>query len=138
MTGSGKTTMAALVPRLQDATGGRVTLDGVDVRDIELASLRRHVGFAFEEPTLFSASVRDNLLLGFPDASDADVEEALAPVLRNATSLIVVHRPSTVALADRAALLHDGRIVAVGTHAELMENEDRYRAILSQEAEQLA
>jgi ATP-binding cassette subfamily B protein len=206
MTGSGKTTLASLVPRLHDATQGRVTIDGRDVRDVTLDSLRRHVGFAFEEPTLFSASVRDNLLLGFPEATDDDVEEALAlaqagfvhdlpwgldtrigeqglslsggqrqrlalaravigrpsvvvlddplsavdvhtealveealvRVLRSVTALVVVHRPSTVALADRAALLHDGRIVATGTHTELMASEERYRAILSQEVEQPA
>jgi len=201
MTGSGKTTLASLVPRLYDVTDGRITLDGIDVRDLQLSSLRHVVGFAFEEPTLFSASVRENLLLGFPDASERDiadalaiaqaefvhdlpwgldtrigeqgmslsggqrqrlalaraiiakppvlvlddplsaldvhtealVEEALSRVLAGVTALVVVHRPSTVALADRAALLHDGRIVAVGTHSELMDREERYRAILSQE-----
>jgi ATP-binding cassette subfamily B protein len=203
MTGSGKTTLASLVPRLYDVTSGRITVDGVDVRDMTLSSLRHAVGFAFEEPTLFSASVRENLLLGFAQATERDiadalaiaqaefvhdlpwgletrigeqgmslsggqrqrlalaraiiakppvlvlddplsaldmhtealVEEALSRVLAGVTALIVVHRPSTVALADRAALLHDGRIVAVGTHHELMESDDRYRSILSQEAE---
>jgi ATP-binding cassette, subfamily B, bacterial len=203
MTGSGKTTLASLVPRLHDVTAGRVTLDGVDVRDVRLSSLRHHVGFAFEEPTLFSASVRENLLLGSPDAGDREidlalataqagfvhdlpwgldtrigeqglslsggqrqrlalaraiigrprvlvlddplsaldvhtealVEEALVQVLRDVTALVVVHRPSTVALADRAALLDDGRVLAVGTHSELMATEPRYRAILSQQVE---
>jgi ATP-binding cassette subfamily B protein len=203
MTGSGKTTLAALVPRLYDVTGGRVTLDGVDVRDVTLGSLRRVVATAFEEPILFSASVRENLLLGTPDATEEQVDEALAlaqaefvrdlpygldtrvgeqglslsggqrqrlalaravigrprvlvlddplsaldvhtealveealgRVLRGTTGLVVVHRPSTLALADRVALLEDGTITAVGTHAELLASHPSYRAILSQEAE---
>ncbi len=76
-TGSGKTTLTALVPRLLDVTAGRVTIDGVDVRDLTLPSLRRVVATAFEEPTLFSMSARENLTLGRPDASEADVCEAL-------------------------------------------------------------
>lgn len=204
MTGSGKTTLASLVPRLYDVTGGHITIDGVDIRDVQLMSLRRAVGFAFEDSTLFSASVRENLLLGAPDATDDDiatalaiaqaefvrelpwgletrigeqglslsggqrqrlalaravigrppvlvlddplsaldvqtealVEDALRRVLQGATALVVVHRPSTIALADRAALLWDGRIVATGTHHELMETDDRYRRILSQEVGQ--
>ncbi|MDQ1711337.1 MAG: ATP-binding cassette, subfamily bacterial [Frankiaceae bacterium] len=206
VTGSGKTTLAALVPRLYDVTGGRITLDGVDVRDVRLTSLRRVVATAFEEPILFSASVRENLLLGTPDATEAEVdaalalaqaefvrdlpfgldtrvgeqglslsggqrqrlalaravvgrprvlvlddplsaldvhtealvEEALGRVLRGTTGLVVVHRPSTLALADRVALLEDGTITAVGTHAELMESHPSYRAILSAESEPVA
>jgi ATP-binding cassette, subfamily B, bacterial len=202
-TGSGKTSMALLVPRLYDVTGGRITLDGHDVRDVTLASLRRHVGVAFEEPILFSASVRENLLLGWPDATDEElavaidtaqagfvyelpwgldtrvgeqgltlsggqrqrlalaraivhrpevlilddplsaldvhtealVEDALARVLEGVTALVVVHRPSTVALADRVAFLDRGRIAAVGSHHDLMERVPAYRAILSQEAD---
>ncbi len=202
-TGAGKTSLAMLVPRLYDVTGGRVTLDGHDVRDLTLDSLRRHVGVAFEEPTLFSASVRENLLLGWPDAGDDDlaeaidtaqagfvyglpwgldtrvgeqgltlsggqrqrlslaraivgrprvlilddplsaldvhtealVEDALVRVLDGVTALVVVHRPSTIALADRVAFLDHGRIVATGSHHELMERVAAYRAILSQEAE---
>jgi ATP-binding cassette subfamily B protein len=205
VTGSGKSSLAQLVPRLYDVSVGRVTIDGHDVRDLTLASLRQHVGFAFEEPILFSASVRENLLLGYPDASHAEidlalrvaqaefvhdlpwgldtrvgeqglslsggqrqrlalaraiidrprvlilddplsaldvhtealVEEALAQVLVDATALIVVHRPSTVALADRVAFLHEGHIVATGTHSELMERVPAYRDVLSQEVEEL-
>jgi len=204
MSGSGKTTMASLVPRLYDVTEGRVTLDGHDVRDLTLSSLRAHVGVAFEDPILFSASVRENLLLGMPDATDEDVaralevaqaefvhdlpwgldtrvgeqglslsggqrqrlalaraiigrprvlvlddplsaldihtealvEEALARVLHGTTALVVVHRPSTVALADRVALIEDGRITALGTHHDLMETVPAYRAILSQHADE--
>ena len=205
ITGSGKTTLTSLVPRLYDVSAGAVTLDGLDVRDLTLASLRRHVGVAFEEPTLFSASVRENLLLGHPDATDDDidvalrtaqaefvhdlpwgldtrvgeqglslsggqrqrlalaraiigrpqvlvlddplsaldvhteslVEEALRRVLHGVTALLVVHRPSTLALADRVAFLHEGTIAAVGTHSELMARVPAYADVLSQQAEEL-
>jgi ATP-binding cassette subfamily B protein len=204
-TGAGKTTVATLLARLHDPTAGRVLLDGHDLRDVSLRSLRGHVGFAFEEPTLFSASVRENLLIGHPDATDADIEDALEvaqatfahdlpwgldtrigeqglslsggqrqrlavaraiigrprvlvlddplsaldvhtearveaalrPILADRTALVVVHRPSTIALADRAALLEGGRIAATGTHHDLLEREPRYAAILSQAAEDL-
>ncbi|HUP86760.1 MAG TPA: ABC transporter ATP-binding protein [Acidimicrobiales bacterium] len=202
-TGAGKTTVAMLLARLYDPTNGRITLDGQDLRDLSVRSLRSQIGFAFEEPTLFSASVRENLLIGKPGATDEEVddalrvaqasfahelpwgldtrigeqglslsggqrqrlalaraiiakprvlvmddplsaldvhteslvEKALRPLLAHSTALIVVHRPSTVALADRAALLDGGRIVAVGTHHDLMVTEPRYALILSQEAD---
>ncbi len=205
VTGSGKTTLASLIPRLYDVTAGRLTLDDHDVRDLTLESLRRHVAVAFEDPVLFSASVRENLLLGCPYASEGDVaraldvaqaqfayelpwgldtrvgeqglslsggqrqrlalaravigrprvlvlddplsaldvhtealvEEALKRVLAGTTALLVVHRPSTVALADRVALLQDGTITAIGTHSELLETVPAYRSILSQQAEEL-
>jgi len=76
-TGSGKTILTALVPRLYDVTGGRVSIDGVDVRDLELTHLRSLVATAFEEPTLFSMSARENLTLGRADATDAEIEEAV-------------------------------------------------------------
>ena len=76
-TGSGKTALTALVPRLWDPTAGRVTIDGVDVRDLRLPHLRSLVATAFEEPILFSMSARENLTLGRADASDADIAEAL-------------------------------------------------------------
>ena len=204
-TGSGKTTLATLLTRLYDPTAGRITLDGHDLHDIKVTSLRRHVAFAFEEPTLFSASVRENLLMGAPDATEDEVraalsvaqadfaldlpwgldtrigeqglslsggqrqrlalaraiigkprilvlddplsaldvhteslvQDALRPLLADCTVFLVVHRPSTVALADRAALLENGRLVAVGTHHDLLESEPRYRAVLSEEAEDL-
>jgi ATP-binding cassette subfamily B protein len=204
VTGSGKTTLAALVPRLYDVTAGRITLDGCDIRDIRLANLRRHVSVAFEETILFSASVRENLLLGRSDATDVDmrvaletaqatfaydlpwgldtrigeqglslsggqrqrlalaravigrprvlilddplsaldvhtealVEDALRRVLEGVTALLVVHRPSTLALADRVALLSGGTIAAVGSHSRLMDTVPEYRAILSQAAEE--
>jgi ATP-binding cassette subfamily B protein len=204
LTGSGKTTLAMLVPRLYDVTNGRVTIDGVDVRDTTLRSLRRQVAVGFEEATLFSASVRENVSLGNADATDQEVDDALLVaqaqfvhdlpwgldtrigeqgmtlsggqrqrialarailarpqvivlddplsaldvhteklveaalrrVLDGVTALIVVHRPSTVALSHRSALLWDGTIAAVGTHTEMLADE-RYKAILSQEAEEL-
>jgi len=76
-TGSGKTTLTALVPRLYDVTGGRITIDGHDVRDLTLSSLRSAVASAFDDPTLFSMSARENITLGRPDASEADVQQAL-------------------------------------------------------------
>lgn len=76
-TGSGKTTLTALVPRLYDVTAGRVTIDGVDVRDLTIPSLRTVVATAFEEPTLFSMSARENLALGRSDATDEEIAEAI-------------------------------------------------------------
>jgi ATP-binding cassette subfamily B protein len=76
-TGSGKTTLTALVPRLYDVTAGRITIDGVDVRDLDLQNLRSVVATAFEEPTLFSMSARENLTLGRRDATEEEVLEAI-------------------------------------------------------------
>ncbi|RIV38569.1 ABC transporter ATP-binding protein [Micromonospora radicis] len=200
-TGSGKSTLLSLVPRLHDVGSGRIALDGHDLRDLRLDSLRGLVGMAFEEPTLFSMSVWENLTLGRPDAgadevraaltlaraefaydlpwglqtrlgeqglslsggqrqrlalaravlvrpavlvlddplsaldvhTEALVESALRRVLRDLTALLVVHRPSTIALADRVALLEHGRISAVGTHTDLLATVPAYRALLSAE-----
>jgi ATP-binding cassette subfamily B protein len=205
-TGCGKTTLLSLVPRLYDVTAGAITLDGHDIRDLTLSSLRGHLGVAFEDPILFSASVRENLLLGYPDASDDEVasaldtaqanfvydlpwgldtrvgeqglslsggqrqrlalaravvgrprvlilddplsaldvhtealvEEALAHVLKGTTALLAVHRPSTLALADRVAFIDEGVVVAVGTHSHLLDNVPEYREILSQESEEVS
>src|SRR5690606_6274542 len=76
-TGSGKTTLVGLVPRLLDCTEGRITIDGVDIRELRLESLRELVATAFEEPTLFSMSARENLTLGRPDATEEDIAEAI-------------------------------------------------------------
>jgi len=197
-TGSGKTTLLQLVPRLADPTAGSITLNGTDIRDLPLPVLRSLIGSGFEDPTLFSVSVRENVTFGAPDATDEQVEQALAvahagfvarlpwgldtrigeqgmslsggqrqrlalarailakpPVLvlddplsaldvrteekvtaalRDAlagtTALIVAHRPSTVLLADRVALLAGGRIVATGSHAELLATEPRYAELM--------
>jgi len=75
-TGSGKTTLASLVPRFYDVQQGRVTVDGVDVRDLSLASLRSEIGVIAQDPFLFSATVRENIAFGRPDATDEDVERA--------------------------------------------------------------
>ncbi|MFD0472116.1 ABC transporter ATP-binding protein [Nonomuraea thailandensis] len=88
-TGAGKTTLTALVPRLIDPTSGRVTIDGHDVRDLDLKTLRSVVATAFEEPTLFSMSVRENLMLGRPDAT----EEELAQAIRTAQAMFVHDLP---------------------------------------------
>src|SRR6195256_3503733 len=202
-TGSGKTTLAYLLPRLYDVDEGSVLLDGVDVRELQLRSLRSHIGVAFEDPILFSASVHENLVMGRPITSDEElkgaldiaragfvwdlpwgletrvgeqgytlsggqrqrralaravlgrppvlvlddplssvdvhteaiIEESLARVLEGVTGLLVVHRPSTLALADRVGLLDGGGLVTTGTHTELMKSNDLYRALLSQEYE---
>jgi ABC-type multidrug transport system fused ATPase/permease subunit len=75
-TGSGKTTLAALVPRFYDVTGGRITVDGVDVRDVKVASLRREVGVVLQDPFLFSATVHENIAFARPDATREEVERA--------------------------------------------------------------
>jgi ATP-binding cassette subfamily B protein len=75
-TGSGKTTLAALVPRFYDATEGRVLVDGVDVRDVARRSLRREIGVISQDPFLFSATVRENIAFGVLDATDERIEQA--------------------------------------------------------------
>src|SRR5581483_4293695 len=75
-TGAGKTTLAALVPRFYDVQRGRVTVDGVDVRDVTLESLRREIGVIAQDPFLFSATVRENIAFGRPDATDEEIERA--------------------------------------------------------------
>jgi ATP-binding cassette subfamily B protein len=199
ITGSGKSALLQLVPRLYDVTAGSITIDGVDLREFSVADLRTVVGVAFEDTTLFSSSVRDNVLLGARERSEEALEEALdvaqahfayslprgldtligeeglslsggqrqrialaraiaakpkilvlddplsaldvnteelvearlREVLADTTTLIVAHRPSTVALADRVALLEGGRIAAVGTHAELLAENDHYRYVIA-------
>ncbi|MGW5424007.1 ABC transporter ATP-binding protein [Streptomyces sp. NPDC003943] len=205
-TGSGKTTLTALVPRLHEATGGRILLDGEDIALMPRERLRSLVSVAFEEPTLFSATVGANVLMGAgPDAgepelrralavaqadgfvdrlpdgaatevgeqglslsggqrqrlalaravvgrprflilddplsaldvhTEARVEAALREVLRDTTALVVAHRPSTVLLADRVALLSGGRVTAVGTHHELLRTSAEYAWLMSGEREE--
>lgn len=206
VTGSGKSTLTALTTRLYDVTGGQVLVDGIDVRDLSREELRSHIAMAFEDATLFSASVRENVLLGSPDASDVDlkqaleiaqaqfaydlpdgletrigeegmslsggqrqrlalarsvaakpeilvlddplsaldvdteamVEAALRTVLSTTTALIVAHRPSTVQLADKVALLEEGRITAFGKHSELLATNAHYRYVISSLDEEAA
>src|SRR5262249_54400141 len=77
-TGSGKTTLLHLVPRLADPTAGSITLNGTDIRDLPLPALRALIGSGFEDPTLFSWTVRENVTLGATDAADEQIEQALA------------------------------------------------------------
>ncbi|WP_258935312.1 ABC transporter ATP-binding protein/permease [Nesterenkonia pannonica] len=226
-TGGGTSTLLSLIPRLHDVTGGAVRIDGVDVRDFDLADLRSRVAMAFEDPTLFSASVRANVLLGTehereeddphhpqrPGAPGTDelervmeealttadaefveslpygadtrigeeglslsggqrqrlalaraiaarpsvlllddplsaldvrteerVTERLKSALQGTTTIIVAHRPSTVALADRVALLHKqpgqgARIAETGTHTELLARSELYRSVMAPQRE---
>ncbi|GDY62165.1 hypothetical protein SAV14893_015580 [Streptomyces avermitilis] len=200
-TGTGKSTAARLLPRFYDVRAGSVSVDGHDVRDLTLRSLRDTVGVVLDEPFLFSASVRDNIAYGRPDADFTDIERVarlagahefitelsegydtvigergytlsggqrqriaiartllLNPpvlVLDDATSaidvqveqeihaglrslfagrttLIVAHRLSTISLADRVVLLDGGRIVADGTHKELLASTPLYAEVLAQ------
>ena len=199
LTGCGKTTLTALSTRLYEVDSGSIEIDGVDIRDLTRSELRTHIAMAFEDATLFSSSVRDNVLLGNPNANEEDlkqaieiaqaqfaydlpdgldtkigeeglslsggqrqrlalaravaakprilvlddplsaldvdteamVEDALRHVLVTTTALIVAHRPSTVMLADKVALMQDGRITAFGTHSELLKVSEHYRFVIS-------
>jgi ATP-binding cassette, subfamily B, bacterial len=203
-TGSGKSTVAGLLARLYDPEGGRVLLDGHDLRDLRLDDVRRAVALVFEETFLFSESVRENIRVGRPDADDEDVQRAaelagaadfvanlpdgfdtilgergfslsggqrqriaiarailadpallvlddatsavdatkeheiraaLTEVMRGRTTLVIAHRPATIALADRVAVLAGGGIVEEGTHGELIARSARYRGLLALEIE---
>jgi ATP-binding cassette subfamily B protein len=199
ITGCGKTSLTALATRLYEVTSGSVKLDGVDIRDLTREDLRSHIAMAFEDSTLFSDTIRNNVLLGRPGSTEEElaqaleiaqagfaydlpdgldtkigeeglslsggqrqrialaravaakpavlvlddplsaldvdteamVEDALRTVLKATTALIVAHRPSTVQLADRVALLQDGKITAVGKHSELLATNDHYRYVIS-------
>ncbi len=203
-TGSGKSALLGLVPRLFDVADGSVTIDGVDVRSMRLSRLRSQVSVAFEDPVLFSAGVRENITLGYPEAGEEQVRDALEvacatrfvdelpwglrtrigeqglslsggqrqrlalaravldrhkhpgghivvlddplsaldvsteeqvqrrlrTALAGATVLLVAHRPSTAAWADRVAVLDGGRIIADGPHDRLLETCSRYRELM--------
>ncbi|HZC75270.1 MAG TPA: ABC transporter ATP-binding protein, partial [Gaiellaceae bacterium] len=197
-TGSGKTTLSSLVPRFYDLDSGRVLIDGADVREVKLASLRRAIGVITQDPFLFSTTVRDNIAFGLPELTDEEVERVarlaqahefverlpqgydtvigergitlsggqrqriaiaralavdprililddatasvdatteariragLREVMAGRTTLIIAHRLSTIALADEVVVLDAGRIVARGTHEELLETSPVYREI---------
>ncbi|MEM8902726.1 MAG: ABC transporter ATP-binding protein [Actinomycetota bacterium] len=198
--GSGKSTIARLLLRFYDVDGGRVTIDGHDVRDLTQASLRRHVAFVPDDPFLFSTSLHDNIAYAHPAASRAEVtraardaaaaefidrlpdgydtvvgergydlsggqrqrvslarglvgdpavlvlddatsavdvrveeeiHEALSRRRRGRTTIVIAHRLSTIALADRVVLLEGGRIVADGSHEQLLAEQPRYVDLLA-------
>ena len=200
-TGSGKSTASRLLARFYDVSDGAVRVDGHDVRDLTLPSLRHHIGMVLDEPFLFSVSIRDNIAYGRPtrrsttcapppspraptsscrrcprattrwwgsgaspspevnvsgcrsrwtllvnppilvldDATSAidvqieqQIHEALRGLMVDRTTLIIAHRLSTISLADRVAVVEGGRVIAEGTHAELLATEPRYAEILAQ------
>ncbi|HEY5699322.1 MAG TPA: ABC transporter ATP-binding protein [Acidimicrobiales bacterium] len=199
-TASGKSTVIRLLPRFYDVQAGEVLVDGRDVRDLTVLSLRSAVGVVSDEPFLFSVPIRDNIAYGRPGASAAEVEaaaraaqahgfitdlpdgyatvvgergytlsggqrqrialarivlanprililddatsavdvhveeaihDALSGSLADRTTMIVAHRLSSIALADRVVLLEGGRVVASGPHAQLLATEPRYADIVS-------
>ena len=203
-TASGKSTVSRLLPRFYDVTGGALKIDGHDVRDVTLASLRSQIGVVLDEPFLFTASIRDNIAYGRPDAEldeviaaaraagadgfvaelpngydtivgergytlsggqrqriaiartllvnppilvlddatsavdvqvEQEIHEALRVLMEGRTTLVVAHRLSTIGLADRVVLLDGGRIVADGTHTELLESTPLYVEVLAQAEE---
>ncbi len=196
--GGGKSTLASLLPRFMDPTAGRVTIDGADLRDVTLASLRAQIGLVTQEVVLFDETVRRNVAYGVPDVPDAKIREALSAanalafvdvlpegldtrvgeggarlsggqrqrlaiarallkdppilVLDEATSaldaeseravqqalerlmagrttLVIAHRLSTVRRADQLAVLEAGRVVELGSHADLLATGGLYRRL---------
>jgi ATP-binding cassette subfamily B protein len=197
-TGSGKSSIINLIPRFYDVTSGRVLIDGYDVRDVTIESLRRQIGIVLQETNLFTGTIRDNIAFGRPDASDEEViaaakaaaahefimsfpegyntpvgergttlsggqkqriaiaralllnprililddstsavdvqtelqiQQALDRLMKGRTSFVIAQRISTVLNADKILVLEKGRIVAEGTHAELIENSPAYAEI---------
>lgn len=199
-TGSGKSTVARLLPRFYDVDGGAVMIDGVDVRSVERRKLRKAVSIVFEETFLFSSSIRENIAFADPDVDldavvraatlagadefirdlpngydtaigergfslsggqrqriaiarailadprvlvlddatsavdptkEHEIRDALGEVMQGRTTIVIAHRPATIALAHRVVLLDEGRIIAEGTHDELLATNARYREVLA-------
>ena len=199
-TGSGKTTIARLIPRFYDIASGRITIDGADVHEVKIRDVRRAVGMVFEDTFLFSGTVAENIAFADPDADQSAIEraarlagahdfilrlpegydteigergfslsggqrqriaiarailadprvlilddatssvdptkeheirDALNEVMEGRTTIVIAHRPATIALADRVVLIDEGRIVAAGTHTELLATNERYREVLA-------
>ena len=196
LTGAGKTTLVSLIPRFYDPTTGRVLIDGVDVRNYRIRSLRERIGIVLQDPVLFAGTIADNLRYGRLDATQTEIEDAAraahahdfishlakgyeteiaeaggglsggerqrlsvarailknAPILildeptssldalseagvfdalrrlrRGRTTIVIAHRLSTIRNATRILVLHEGRLLAQGTHDELMASTDLYR-----------
>jgi ATP-binding cassette subfamily B protein len=205
-TGSGKSTVAALLARFYDAQAGSVLLDAIDVRDLPLAEVRQAIALVGDETYLFTDTVRANIAFGRDGASDAEIEAAaraagahefiqklpdgydtllgergyslsggqrqriaiarailadpdvlvlddatssvdttkeheiraaLKVVAEDRTTIVIAHRPATIALAERVVVLEDGRAVEEGTHAELLARSPRYRELLALDEEGL-
>ena len=201
-TGSGKTTVARLLPRFYEIDSGSVRIDGADIRSLRVKDLRRNVGIVFEDTFLFSDSIRDNIAFSDPlttqdkveraarlsgahdfiqdlpegygtvigergfslsggqrqrialarailadprvlildDATSSvdptkehEIREALTEVMRGRTTIVIAHRPATIALADRVVLLDGGKVVAEGTHQGLLQTSERYREVLARQ-----
>ena len=199
-TGSGKSTIARLLPRFYDIDGGAILLDGVDIRTVGLRDLRSAVGLVFEDTFLFSDSIAGNIAFAQPLASIDDIQraarlagadefisalaegyetligergyslsggqrqriaiarailadprvlilddatsavdptkeheirDALTEVMQGRTTLVIAHRPATIALADRVVLLESGRIIADGKHNDLLATSAAYRQVLA-------
>ncbi len=199
-TGSGKSTVARLLVRFYDVDDGRVSIDGVDVRDLSLHDIRRAVGIVFEDTLLFHDTVAANIAFAQPDADRDTIEQAarlagahdfimglpdsyetllgergfslsggqrqriaiarailadprvlvlddatsavdpskeheirsaMSTVMDGRTTIVIAHRPGTIALADTVVLLDEGRVVASGPHQELLDREPRYRDVLA-------
>src|SRR5207248_3100896 len=120
-TGCGKSTLLGLLLRFHDPDWGEVRLDGVPLRRLTLADLRRQIGFVPQDPVIFRGSLLDNVRYGCPDADLAEVQEALAGLLKGRTAIVVAHRLHTVRDADRIVVLDGGRVAQAGPHAELIE-----------------